>query len=222
MPINPVIRIFSLFLPALAAAQTSRPVPVDNPYVHVVDSLDLPHSHGPMHKHNVNRVMVYLTKCDTRLAYADGKVDNQHWKAGDVAWSPAGGPHASENPNDTPCRIVEVELKPGEGRKEVAGGPLDPVALDPAHYKVLLENDQVRVLRASYGPHETGAMHEHTRDRVTVYLTASQVRVSGADGSTRMLSTESGQVGWGTVAKHQEYNTGDHPFEVIAVELKRR
>lgn len=28
----------------------------------------------------------------------------------------------------------------------------DPVKVDPKHYKAELENDQVRVLRISYGP----------------------------------------------------------------------
>jgi hypothetical protein len=37
----------------------------------------------------------------------------------------------------------------------------DAVTVDPKHYKVEFENDQVRVLRLTYGPHEKSVMHEH-------------------------------------------------------------
>ena len=104
----------------------------------------------------------------------------------------------------------------------MAAGALDPVRVDPKHYKVLIDNPQVRVLRATYGAHETGAEHRHERDRVTVYLTESELRVTGAGGKSQTVRTTRGQVGWGTVAQHQEYNAGGAPFEVIAVELKER
>ena len=37
----------------------------------------------------------------------------------------------------------------------------DPVAVDPKHYKVELENDRVRVLRIKYGAHDRPVMHVH-------------------------------------------------------------
>src|SRR5262249_33177698 len=177
---------------------------------------------GALHDHKINRVMIYLDKCDTIITEANGKVEKQHWQPNEVAWSPSRGMHTSENPNDTPCRIIEIELKPGTGRKPVEAGPLDPVRCDPRHYKVLIDNDQVRVLRARYSGHETGAMHEHLRDRVTVYLTDSELRVSTPDGRHEMRRVRRGDIAWAGVAKHQETNTSTNPFEVIAVEIKAR
>jgi hypothetical protein len=37
----------------------------------------------------------------------------------------------------------------------------DPTQVDAKHYKVTFENDQVRILRITYGPHEKSVMHEH-------------------------------------------------------------
>jgi hypothetical protein len=37
----------------------------------------------------------------------------------------------------------------------------DPVKVDPKHYKVEFENDQVRVLRVHLGPKESIPLHEH-------------------------------------------------------------
>jgi hypothetical protein len=119
----------SLFAP-LICAQRSSPLQIENDYVRVLDVTDTPHHIGKMHDHKVNRVMIYLTKGDIRITGADGKIDDQHWKPGDVAWGVAGGMHTSEVVGDSALRIIEVELKPGEGRKEVAAGPLDPVKVD--------------------------------------------------------------------------------------------
>jgi ureidoglycolate hydrolase len=37
----------------------------------------------------------------------------------------------------------------------------DAVKVDPKHYSVVSENDQVRILKAHYGPHEKSVMHSH-------------------------------------------------------------
>src|SRR5207245_8899241 len=68
--------------------------------------------------------------------------------------------HAYENLSDTASESVMVELKK-PGADAAAKTTLDPVKLDPKHYKVVINNDQVRVLRAKYGPHEKSVMHEH-------------------------------------------------------------
>ena len=46
----------------------------------------------------------------------------------------------------------------------------DAVKVDSKHYKVEFENDQVRVLRITYGPGEKSVMHEHP-DAYAVFLT---------------------------------------------------
>jgi predicted metal-dependent enzyme (double-stranded beta helix superfamily) len=46
----------------------------------------------------------------------------------------------------------------------------DPIIVDSAHYKVEFENEQVRVVRITYGPGEKSVMHEHP-DGVLVFLT---------------------------------------------------
>ena len=46
----------------------------------------------------------------------------------------------------------------------------DPISVDPKHYKVEMENDQVRVLRISYGSREKSVMHGHPNS-VAIFLT---------------------------------------------------
>ena len=97
----------------------------------------------------------------------------------------------------------------------------DPVKVDPKHYKVEFENDQVRVIRSHYGPHEKGAMHQHPAN-VSVLLTDIHNKVTMPDGKTEEFHGKAGQTGWLVAVKHQAENLSDQPFELIQVELKVR
>ena len=126
---------------ALLPAQTPR-APIENEYVRVVTATDKPvDKPGSVHEHKQNRVMIYLDSGNMRIAYTDGRVDNQHWKAGDVAWSPAGGMHTSQNISPTAIHIVDLEL-----RKEVPG--VDTKA--GAHKTI--DNPRVHVYRSAKAP----------------------------------------------------------------------
>ena len=51
----------------------------------------------------------------------------------------------------------------------------DAAKVDPKHYKVEIDNSQVRVLRVKYGPREKSVMHSHPFG-VVVYLTDAHIR----------------------------------------------
>lgn len=95
----------------------------------------------------------------------------------------------------------------------------DAVKVDAKHYKVLLENDQVRVLKINYNPKEKSVMHEHPAG-VVVFLGKSQVRFTLPDGSSREATTKAGEVGLADAEKHLPENIGNTPVDAILVELK--
>ena len=95
----------------------------------------------------------------------------------------------------------------------------DATKVDPKHYKVEFENDQVRVVRISYGPHEKSVMHEHAPG-VLVFLTDGEGIMTFPDGRKEDSSFEAGKVVWESGVKHLPENTGDYPHELILVELK--
>lgn len=100
-------------------------------------------------------------------------------------------------------------------------GAQDAVKADPKHYKVEFENDQVRVLRISYGPHEKSVMHSHPAG-VVIYVTDAKGKFTLPGGKTTDASAKPGTVVWTDGVTHQPENTGDKPFEVIQVELKTK
>jgi quercetin dioxygenase-like cupin family protein len=97
----------------------------------------------------------------------------------------------------------------------------DPTKVDSKHYKVEFENDQVRVLRITYGPHEKSVMHEHPAN-VAVFLTDGQATFTLPDGKTQDAPFKKGSVQWDAGGKHLPTNVGDKPFELILVELKSK
>jgi quercetin dioxygenase-like cupin family protein len=95
----------------------------------------------------------------------------------------------------------------------------DPVKVDTKHYKVEVENAQVRVLRINYGPKEKSVMHSHPPG-VAVFLTDGHVKFTFPDGNSREETVKAGQAVWSPGETHLPENIGDKPFELILVELK--
>ena len=212
------MRYAALLLISAASLCAQRPAPIDNDQVRVLVVTDEPHRKGAMHEHKMNRVMIYLDPGENKLEYENGKTDHQKFKAGEVRWSPAGGRHTSENPGAAPFRVVEVELKqPG---KPFSAPELDPVKLEPKVYKVLIDNPQVRVLRVNIPARHKIPMHQHALNRVVVYLTANNMRVTDDAGKIVQSPIPAGEVRFAGPAKHMEENLESKPVEVLVVELK--
>ncbi len=100
-----------------------------------------------------------------------------------------------------------------------AASAQDAAAVDAEHYKVAFENDQVRVLRITYGPHEKSVMHSHPAG-VVVFMNDLHGRFTMPDGTTQDNDVKGGTVGWSEAETHQPENLGDKPFEVIQIEMK--
>src|ERR1700693_5799276 len=108
---------------------------------------------------------------------------------------PRGSTHYCEAaPEDVghSLREIRVELK---SPPKTAPMKLDAVRIDPARYKLDLENHRVRIVRLGFGPHEKGMMVEHP-PRVLVTLTDVAVKLLFADGHTDQRGAPAGVAGW--------------------------
>ena len=95
---------------------------------------------------------------------------------------------------------------------------LDPAVSNPDHYKVVFENDRVRVLEYRDEPGAQTTPHRHP-DSVMYTLTSFRRRlVSG--GEEREVEIAAGTAGWLPAQEHHGVNTGDTPTHVLFVELK--
>jgi quercetin dioxygenase-like cupin family protein len=94
----------------------------------------------------------------------------------------------------------------------------DPVTSNPDHYRVLFENERVRVLEYRDAPGDVTTPHAHP-DSVMYTLSSFRRRLV-ADGAQREVDMAAGMAGWLPAQEHHGENIGDSPTHVLFVELK--
>ncbi len=102
-----------------------------------------------------------------------------------------------------------------------SGGALaqDPVKVDSAHYKLVLENESVRVLRIAYPAGAKSQMHQHP-DAMVIPLADAKVRFTMADGKSedRDMANESAM--YTPAVTHSPANIGAGPIDGLLIEFK--
>lgn len=96
---------------------------------------------------------------------------------------------------------------------------LDCVSVDPAHHKVVFENDQVRVVRWIIPAGEKTLKHSHPNN-LNIDLTDYNGRVTTPDAKTSDVRAKAGSVSWRQAGIHVVENIGDQAMEGIIVEPK--
>ena len=95
----------------------------------------------------------------------------------------------------------------------------DPTETDPDKYKVVFENDHVRVLEYRDEPGERTSPHDHPNS-VMITMSGFDRRLVGADGESRDVTLEPAQIRWLDAQTHSGENIGETPTHVFFVELK--
>lgn len=102
-----------------------------------------------------------------------------------------------------------------------AADDLDSPRADPAHHKVEIENEQVRVVRYVIPPGETALLHSHP-SLVNVYLTDGELKATAQDGTTSDIHAKAGTAAWRGPTVHRVVNVGPITVEGVLVEPKGR
>lgn len=97
---------------------------------------------------------------------------------------------------------------------------LDPAVTNPEHYRVVFENEHVRVLEYRDAPGDRTTPHAHP-DSVMYTLSGFRRRLYAADGGTRDVEMPAGTTRWLPAQQHAGHNIGETETHVIFVELKR-
>jgi uncharacterized RmlC-like cupin family protein len=222
------------FLLSWAAAAAEAPDPLvadpqhthlelENQWVRVFQEHMGPHETMPMHQHPApGAVIVFLTGRNNHLVYFDGTAKDFQNQPGDVIWA-APTTHRSENLTGAQFAAIQIEPRPVANPKPFPKENTDAVIVDPAHYHVLVENEWIRAIALTVGPHEKLKMHKHPATwAVVVHLTDQDMRQYHADGTSRESHSKAGVVQWVPPdAAHQDENLSDKPFRLVRVELKQ-
>ncbi len=114
-----------------------------------------------------------------------------------------------EDRNDIESRLIDYHLK-----------EQDPVKVAPKICKVLLENDQVRVLEIRIKPGEKLPMHSHPA-YIVYALRTHKIRLTLPDGETKEVKVKAGGAVWSDAVSHAVDNIGTTEAHVLNIELKQ-
>lgn len=98
--------------------------------------------------------------------------------------------------------------------------PQDKASPDPNSPKIEFENDQVRVLRVSYAPHQKCPMHEYPQ-QFNVAIAPSDLQLSLPDGTSRTVQRTAHEIFWTDSDLHAVENLSDNSTLAIAIVFKQ-
>lgn len=97
---------------------------------------------------------------------------------------------------------------------------IDPTEVSPNSYKVLLENEHVRVVEYQVLPGERDNWHTHPA-KVSYILSGGALKITTAAGESFVVQEKAGAATWfGEVGKHYGENVGDTTVRIVFVEIK--
>ncbi len=96
---------------------------------------------------------------------------------------------------------------------------IDPVEVSPDVYRVLLENDTVRVLDMTLPAGQTDNQHSHPSETV-IFLQGGKAEITLPDGEVVRAELPDGHIMWNGAWTHTVKNAGDADIRAIIVESK--
>lgn len=96
----------------------------------------------------------------------------------------------------------------------------DPLKAAPNVYKkVLLENDQVRVIAIEFAPGETAAWHQHP-NHIIYALTSGKLEITDKDKPAMVIDIKAGEAMYMPAVTHMAKNIGTATVKLVVTELK--
>ncbi len=97
--------------------------------------------------------------------------------------------------------------------------PGDALEIAPHLYKVVLENDRVRVLEVRARPGEKSEIHSHP-SYIAIAISDSQMKFTLADGRSIEVELKAGQARYSDALDHSTEIAGNDEAHLLLVELK--
>ena len=96
---------------------------------------------------------------------------------------------------------------------------IDPVKVAPNNYKVLMENEHVRVVEMSLKVGEKDQMHSHPSETV-YFIKGGKLKIQLPDGGGMEAELPDGHVMWHEGWTHVVENIGSSDIKAIIMESK--
>ena len=97
---------------------------------------------------------------------------------------------------------------------------IDAIKASPSNFKLLLDNQYVRVLEYTLNPGDKDQWHTHPA-KSSYVVSGGQLKVYLENGDTIMANETTGTASWmDAVGKHYVENIGKTPVKIVLTEIK--
>ena len=98
----------------------------------------------------------------------------------------------------------------------------DPLTVAPEMYKLLLENEKVRVMEVDFLPGQKIAKHSHPDEHFVTVLKPGTLTIFKEDGTSSVNELKVDQVLWLPAETHWAQNTGKTEVKLLVTEVKKQ
>lgn len=104
----------------------------------------------------------------------------------------------------------------------IAKAAPDPLTAAPEMYKLLFENEKVRVMEVDFGPGQKIAKHTHPNEHFVTVLKPGTLTITHEDGTSSVTELKTDQVLWLPAETHWAQNTGKSEVKLLVTEVKKQ
>ena len=169
-----------------------------------------------------NESLMLCLKCESlRRIPATGAAESWPGGSGSAMWKRGGAEYTMENSSGGEAELLLVEMKDSYAFSQlrVPSSERDPLLVDKRNFRVVLENEHMRVLLLRLKPRE-GTEDSQFASRLEVALCNVTMDELIAGGKREEVTRSAGEATWKANEMKSFVNVGENPLEVLIVELK--
>ena len=193
---------------------------LENDDIKILEVTFAPGQSDNMHEHYPATVYI-VEGGKAQVTLPDGTVNEINPPSDFILHNPEKAKHQVKNIGDNTMKIILFERKNTRAITDTKEELILPEEVSPDVYKVLLDNEEVKVTEVTFKPGQGDEMHQH--GVMSIYgITGGKLQNISPDGTVREMEVADGFVGHrNTVTTHQMKNIGDTTVKVILVEHKK-
>ena len=193
---------------------------LENDDIKILEVTFAPGQSDNMHEHYPATVYI-VEGGKAQVTLPDGTVNEINPPSDFILHNPEKAKHQVKNIGDNTMKIILFERKNTRTVTDTKEELILPEEVSPDVYKVLLDNEEVKVTEVTFKPGQGDEMHQH--GVMSIYgITGGKLQNISPDGTVREMEVADGFVGHrNTVTTHQMKNIGDTTVKVILVEHKK-
>ena len=193
---------------------------LENDDIKILEVTFAPGQSDNMHEHYPATVYI-VEGGKAQVTLPDGTVNEINPPSDFILHNPEKAKHQVKNIGDNTMKIILFERKNTRAITDTKEELILPEEVSPDVYKVLLDNEEVKVTEVTFKPGQGDEMHQH--GVMSIYgIRGGKLQNTSLDGTVREMEVADGFVGHrNTVTTHQMKNIGDTTVKVILVEHKK-